>query len=55
VGLGRLAVDRQRILGAAVEFIDRYGLDALTMRRFGAHLGVEALALYRTSSAATAC
>jgi AcrR family transcriptional regulator len=40
-------LDRQRILWAAVEFIDRHGLAALTMRRLGAQLGVEAMALYR--------
>jgi AcrR family transcriptional regulator len=44
---GRPGLDRRRILGAAVEFIDRNGLNALTMRRLGAHLGVEAMALYR--------
>jgi AcrR family transcriptional regulator len=32
---------------AAVEFIDDHGLHALTMRRLGAFLGVEAMALYR--------
>jgi AcrR family transcriptional regulator len=46
-GSGRPGLDRRRILGAAVEFIDANGLDALTMRRLGAHLGVEAMALYR--------
>ena len=44
---GRTPLDRRRILGAAVEFIDAHGLSALTMRRLGAHLGVEAMALYR--------
>jgi AcrR family transcriptional regulator len=34
-------------LSAAVEFIDREGLPALTMRRLGKDLGVEAMALYR--------
>ena len=46
-GSGRAGLDRRRVLGAAIEFIDRNGLDALTMRRLGAHLGVEAMALYR--------
>ncbi|MGY1687356.1 TetR/AcrR family transcriptional regulator C-terminal domain-containing protein [Geodermatophilus sp. SYSU D00867] len=46
-GTGRAPLDRRRILGAAVEFIDRNGLAALTMRRLGAFLGVEAMALYR--------
>jgi AcrR family transcriptional regulator len=40
-------LDRRRILRAAVEFIDEQGLHALTMRRLGAFLGVEAMALYR--------
>jgi AcrR family transcriptional regulator len=46
-GGGRGVLDRRRVLGAAIEFIDEQGLDALTMRRLGAHLGVEAMALYR--------
>jgi len=46
-GSGRVALDRRRVLGAAIEFIDGQGLGALTMRRLGAHLGVEAMALYR--------
>ena len=46
-GSGRPGLDRRRILGAAVEFIDTNGLEALTMRRLGASLGVEAMALYR--------
>src|SRR5438270_11798480 len=40
-------LDRDRILLAAVEFIDQRGLHALTMRRLGAFLGVEGMALYR--------
>lgn len=43
----RTGLSRQRILDAAVDFIDREGLPALTMRRLGSHLGVEAMALYR--------
>jgi AcrR family transcriptional regulator len=46
-GSGRAALDRRRVLGAAIEFIDEQGLNALTMRRLGAFLGVEAMALYR--------
>ena len=46
-GSGRSGLDRRRVLGAAIEFIDSEGLNALTMRRLGAHLGVEAMALYR--------
>jgi AcrR family transcriptional regulator len=44
---GRPGLDRRRVLNAAVDFIDEHGLSALTMRRLGAHLGVEAMALYR--------
>jgi AcrR family transcriptional regulator len=44
---GRAGLDQRRVLGAAIEFIDQQGLNALTMRRLGAHLGVEAMALYR--------
>lgn len=40
-------LDQQRIVHAAIEFIDQKGLHALTMRRLGAFLGVEAMALYR--------
>ncbi len=43
----RRPLDQMRILRAAVEFIDTFGLSKLTMRRLGAHLGVEAMALYR--------
>ena len=46
-GSARGSLDRRRVLGAALEFIDEHGIDALTMRRLGAHLGVEAMALYR--------
>lgn len=40
-------LSRESILMAAIEFIDRNGLSALTMRRLGAACGVEAMALYR--------
>jgi AcrR family transcriptional regulator len=46
-GTIRTPLDRRRVLTAAIEFIDRHGLEALTMRRMGAHLGVEGMALYR--------
>ncbi|MEV6194995.1 TetR/AcrR family transcriptional regulator C-terminal domain-containing protein [Streptomyces sp. NPDC051920] len=42
---GRLS--RQRVLAAALELVDEEGLSALSMRRLGARLGVEAMALYR--------
>ncbi len=40
-------LSREGILEAAIDFIDRDGLDRLTMRRLGAACGVEAMALYR--------
>ncbi len=46
-GTVRTPLDRRRVLAAAIEFIDEHGLEALTMRRMGAHLGVEGMALYR--------
>src|SRR4051794_35847891 len=42
---GRL--NRERVLTAALVLVDREGLSALSMRRLGAELGVEAMALYR--------
>ncbi|MGM0698065.1 MAG: TetR/AcrR family transcriptional regulator [Actinomycetota bacterium] len=38
---------RNDIVRAAITFVDAHGLDALTMRRLGQSLGVEAMALYR--------
>lgn len=38
---------RDRVLRAAVEVVDREGLEALSMRRLGQELGVEAMSLYR--------
>jgi AcrR family transcriptional regulator len=43
----RVPLSRDRIVDAAVEFIDANGLPGLTMRRLGEQLGVEAMALYR--------
>ncbi|WP_406369423.1 TetR family transcriptional regulator [Streptomyces sp. NBC_00647] len=42
---GRLS--RERVLAAALDLVDQEGLSALSMRRLGARLGVEAMALYR--------
>jgi AcrR family transcriptional regulator len=44
---GRRPLDRSLILREAVRFIDAHGRERLTMRRLGAELGVEAMALYR--------
>lgn len=38
---------RDRVLRAAVEVVDREGVEALSMRRLGQELGVEAMSLYR--------
>jgi AcrR family transcriptional regulator len=40
-------LSRQAILDAALVLLDREGADALTMRRLGSELGVEAMSLYR--------
>ncbi|MGC0207505.1 TetR/AcrR family transcriptional regulator [Streptomyces levis] len=45
---GRLS--RERVLTTALALVDREGLSALSMRRLGAELGVEAMALYRYAS-----
>jgi TetR/AcrR family tetracycline transcriptional repressor len=37
---------RERILDAALEILDRDGLDGLSMRKLGAAVGVEAMSLY---------
>lgn len=42
----REPLSRRRILETAVRFVDREGLDALSMRKLGADLGVEAMSLY---------
>ncbi|MGP4048921.1 TetR/AcrR family transcriptional regulator [Streptomyces sp. 2A115] len=42
---GRL--NRERVLASALDLVDREGLSALSMRRLGTELGVEAMALYR--------
>jgi len=42
----RVPLSRERILRAAVELVDANGLGALSMRKLGAALGVEAMSLY---------
>ncbi|UQU65758.1 TetR/AcrR family transcriptional regulator C-terminal domain-containing protein [Couchioplanes caeruleus] len=46
-GAARGGLSRQRIIDAAVQYIDEHGLRMLTMQRLGAYLGVEGMALYR--------
>ena len=45
-GNTRAGLSRERILEAAVALVDAEGLDALSMRRLGKELGVEAMSLY---------
>lgn len=42
----RTPVTRERIVGTALELIDRDGLERLSMRRLAAALGIEAMSLY---------
>lgn len=42
----RTSLSRQKVLRAAMTLADADGLDRLTMRRLGAELGVEAMAIY---------
>ena len=42
----RTPLTRERIAVAALDLVDREGLDALSMRKLGAALGVEAMSLY---------
>jgi AcrR family transcriptional regulator len=43
----RAPLSRDRVLSAALALADEGGTDALTMRRLGQELGVEAMSLYR--------
>ena len=43
----RAPLTRERVLLAAVDLADRGGLEALSMRKLGQELGVEAMAIYR--------
>ncbi|MFG2503123.1 TetR/AcrR family transcriptional regulator [Streptomyces sp. NPDC048441] len=49
---GRLS--REIVLATALEVVDRDGLSGLSMRKLGAELGVEAMALYRYASSKAA-
>lgn len=42
----RRQLSRELILNAALQLVDEEGLEALSMRRLGARLGVEAMSLY---------
>ena len=43
----RTPLSRERVLRAAITLADRGGIEALTMRRLGQELGVEAMSLYK--------
>ncbi|MDH4145025.1 MAG: TetR/AcrR family transcriptional regulator C-terminal domain-containing protein [Acidimicrobiia bacterium] len=43
---GRSPLSRERVLAAALGYIDLHGAEALSMRKLGAELGVEAMSLY---------
>lgn len=43
----KAGLTRERVLAAALEYVDTHGLPALSMRKLGAHLGVEGMSLYR--------
>jgi AcrR family transcriptional regulator len=43
----RLPLSRERVVRAAMALADAGGIDALTMRRLGDELGVEAMSLYK--------
>jgi TetR/AcrR family tetracycline transcriptional repressor len=45
--LTRPILSRDRIIATAIEVVDTRGLTALSMRRLGKELGVEAMSLYR--------
>ena len=42
----RIPLSRERVLHAAIELADEGGVDALSMRKLGQRLGVEAMSLY---------
>jgi AcrR family transcriptional regulator len=42
----RAPLTRERVVAAALAFIDEHGVDALSMRKLGQQLGVEAMSLY---------
>jgi TetR/AcrR family tetracycline transcriptional repressor len=42
----KAGLSRERVLDAALEYLDANGLPALSMRKLGAHLDVEAMTLY---------
>src|SRR5919201_2408301 len=48
--VARLPLSRERVVEAALQLVDAEGPDALTMRRLGSVLGVEAMSIYEYTS-----
>ena len=46
-GPAREPLSRQRVLQAALDYVDQHGLEALSMHKLGAELGVKAMSLYK--------
>ena len=51
----RAGLSRAQVLDAALDLVDRDGVAALSMRRLGAELGVEAMTLYHYLPNKDAC
>ena len=45
--LARAPLSREQVLRAALGYVDRHGLEALSMHKLGAELGVRAMSLYK--------
>jgi AcrR family transcriptional regulator len=43
----RAPLSRRQVLRAALDYVDQHGLDALSMHKLGAELGVKAMSLYK--------
>src|SRR5436190_11338189 len=43
----RVPLTRQQVLQAALDYVDQHGLEALSMHKLGAALGVKAMSLYK--------
>lgn len=46
-GPAREPLSRRRVLRAALDYVDQHGLDALSMHKLGAEVGVKAMSLYK--------
>jgi AcrR family transcriptional regulator len=44
--VSRVPLSRERVLGAGLALADEHGIESLTMRKLGQHVGVEAMSLY---------